>query len=439
LAVLSLPRRRAPRFFPTFTIGTPAVAGIVVWVPSVRFEPKAADGRTPKTRLPQLDVLRAAAILLVLGRHMAPKHFQHLHSLEDIAPAWLRFGLETLQRGGWIGVDLFFVLSGFLVSGLLFQEHLKTGEMSPARFLIRRGFKIYPSYYVFLAAMVVVGLGHRHGPSLKKLIIAALFAQNYVPSAGVWYGLSGHCWSLCVEEHFYFLLPILLLVLHRVTGHFRAIPVIAVIVAGIALAFRIRIAHREFSFITHIAPTHLRIDSLLFGVVVSYWFHYYRDEFVAHCTRFRWLLIVAGLLLLSPAFIFEIGEVTFISTYGFALFWLGSGLLLSGMLMFRLPDPWPIRALRSIGEQSYSIYLWHWPILVLFVNHSGLRPSILIPCYAATSIAVGIGMARIIEMPALALRERLFPSATPGLHLSNPAVEHPDEAQPASAASQAVE
>jgi len=114
----------------------------VVWVPNVRLEPKTADGRSPKTRLPQLDVLRAAAILLVLGRHMAPKHFQDLHSLEDIAPAWVRLGLETLQRGGWIGVDLFFVLSGFLVSGLLFQEHLKTGEMSPARFLIRRGFKI---------------------------------------------------------------------------------------------------------------------------------------------------------------------------------------------------------------------------------------------------------------------------------------------------------
>jgi peptidoglycan/LPS O-acetylase OafA/YrhL len=80
-------------------------------------------------RLRELDFLRGIAILLVLLRHI------HLFSFT--------------KNMGWIGVDLFFVLSGFLVSGLLFKEYIKFGNIRPKLFLIRRGFKIYPIYFLF--------------------------------------------------------------------------------------------------------------------------------------------------------------------------------------------------------------------------------------------------------------------------------------------------
>ena len=81
-----------------------------------------------KTRLRELDFLRGIAILLVLLRH--------------------NYLFDFTFKIGWIGVDLFFVLSGFLVSGLLFKEYLKFGNINPSLFLIRRGFKIYPIFYL---------------------------------------------------------------------------------------------------------------------------------------------------------------------------------------------------------------------------------------------------------------------------------------------------
>ena len=81
------------------------------------------------SRLRELDFLRGIAILLVLLRHITLFSF-------------------TTQMG-WIGVDLFFVLSGFLVSGLLFKEYIQFGNIQPKLFLIRRGFKIYPIYFIF--------------------------------------------------------------------------------------------------------------------------------------------------------------------------------------------------------------------------------------------------------------------------------------------------
>src|SRR5437899_380470 len=94
-------------------------------------------------RLAALDTLRGIAVLLVLCRHMP------LAKL----PGWLLGPLEILQRGGWAGVDLFFVLSGFLVSSILFREWQQSGEMKAGRFLARRAFKIYPAFYVMLAVV----------------------------------------------------------------------------------------------------------------------------------------------------------------------------------------------------------------------------------------------------------------------------------------------
>lgn len=88
-----------------------------------------------QNRLREIDFLRGIAIVLVLFRHT--------------------FLFRYTITMGWIGVDLFFVLSGFLVSGLLFKEYIKYGYLRPGRFLIRRGFKIYPVYYLFYLVYII--------------------------------------------------------------------------------------------------------------------------------------------------------------------------------------------------------------------------------------------------------------------------------------------
>ncbi len=150
---------------------------------------------SPPARLPQLDFLRAIAIILVIGNH------------SSVCPPEINFYLNKVTsvwyRGGWAGVDLFFVLSGFLVSGLLFNEYRKRGDINIKKFLLRRGFKIYPAFwlliFITLAVTVFNGEAVYRGGFLSEL----LFIQNYHP--GIWQ----HNWSLAVEEHFYIFLTFL--------------------------------------------------------------------------------------------------------------------------------------------------------------------------------------------------------------------------------------
>ena len=139
-----------------------------------------------------IDVLRGIAIILVLFRH---------HTF------WL-----PLQNMGWIGVDLFFVLSGYLVSGLLFKEFLKHGDIKPWRFLIRRGFKIYPTFYALLPFAILINIKNDFFFPIG-LLSEIIFMQNYLFGFGWWpFTIT---WSLAIEEHFYFALCFVLLVASR--------------------------------------------------------------------------------------------------------------------------------------------------------------------------------------------------------------------------------
>jgi peptidoglycan/LPS O-acetylase OafA/YrhL len=146
--------------------------------------------------------MRCAAILRVLFHHSAV--------------------LPSNSQMGYVGVDLFFVLIGFLISGLLYAEYQKRGAISFRRFFIRRGIKIYPAFYAMLLVTFIVQLAAGKLSGWGADAREILFVQDYKPA--IWL----HCWSLGVEEHFYILLPILLLLLIRFSSNsanpFRVIP-----------------------------------------------------------------------------------------------------------------------------------------------------------------------------------------------------------------------
>jgi peptidoglycan/LPS O-acetylase OafA/YrhL len=346
-------------------------------------------------RLKRLDVLRAIAVFIVLGRHVY------------VTKLWM--------RAGWMGVDLFFVLSGFLVTGLLLNEQRNDGRMRAARFWLRRGFKIYPSFYALLLLAVVTGF-HQEGHFLPE----ALFYQNYVH--GWWH----HTWSLAVEEHFYFLLPVVLVILERTargrTDPFHRLPWVVFGVAVTSLVLRILTARyaapttgSEFNF-RHVTPTHLRLDSLAFGALLSY---------LHHCRGLRFTrpqmigLLVVSTLLIAPCTMVDVNDSVALATWGLTAVYLGFG----GLLMVCLQ--WPklalpravtllVDALAWVGRYSYSIYLWHMPIKLeteaLFARYAPhTRDQIVFVVFAAISIAVGVTFSKIIEVPALKLRDRLLP------------------------------
>ena len=349
-----------------------------------------------------LDLLRLFAVLLVMGRHIVP----------DPGRTWI---IDALRRGGWIGVDLFFVLSGFLVSGLLFKEVERTGRVRAGRFLVRRGFRIYPAFYVMLVYIVLTAVVFAvPRPPMEvmgpRILAEALFVQNYFPA------LSIHTWSLAVEEHFYFGIALLFPLLLRTRKGLDLVPWIFALLAVGCLALRARTAVRVpvFDDAVHVFPTHLRMDALFFGVFLAWLFH--RRQLTERLARVpTWALVVVGCLLLSPAFLVEMRRAPWMWVYGLSMLSLGSGaLLLAGIRLQSSQRGW-MNALGSAGAASYSIYLWH--ILVnaearrhiLAAGGSWLTYAVV---YVVGGVIWGMLLHRGIEWPTLRLRDRLMTGHT---------------------------
>lgn len=356
------------------------------------------------SRFKQIDVLRAVAVFAVLGRHMVPCPAGVSALAHDVTTVW--------ARGGWMGVDLFFVLSGFLVSGLLFREHEKHGELRIGHFLVRRGFKIYPPFWIVIAATVAFWLLRYGRVPMGGLGAELLFVQNYLPP------LWNHTWSLAVEEHFYLLLAVAFYFLARWRPRrpFGPVPVMFLVVAVVCLALRIFVSlDAPYSNERNLFPTHLRLDSLFFGVLLSYWYHLRPDRFLDFARQWRWPLAVLGMIPLVLPYLFEVETTPFLYTWGLTLLYLGSGAILVAALGFRSPTSAPARAVEFMGSHSYSVYLWHMPVAAwgaavlerIFPNYNWFLYAAM---YLLGSIVFGVVMASIIESPVLRLRDRLFPS-----------------------------
>ena len=145
-------------------------------------------------RIPSLDGLRAISILLVMLSHLVK---------------WKHVSLELLQGYGDLGVHVFFVLSGYLITNLLLKEHARTSTIRLSDFYVRRAFRIFPAAFVFLG--VVVGLYWREMHWTH--VAAAVFYVANMDISRPW--IFGHLWSLSIEEQFYLLWPVVLRTWHR--------------------------------------------------------------------------------------------------------------------------------------------------------------------------------------------------------------------------------
>ncbi len=361
-------------------------------------------------RLRELDFLRGVAIILVLLRHQALFQFT--------------------KRMGWIGVDLFFVLSGFLVSGLLFKEYLKYGNIKPIRFLIRRGFKIYPVYYIFFL-VYIIPIIMKGDVDFYGIISDLTFIQNYTFGFGY---TNFATWSLAVEEHFYFGLAAALffifkknLIQLKVENEDSGISQfekMIFIIMGLCLSLRIisNLISPE-QFIRHLTMTHLRIDSLLAGVFVSYLYYFRFNYLKSIFLKYKPLLFVIAIAGVSwtPFIIFK--QSFFALTIGFTLLYISFSILLVTFLLVKninqilnsLFSKALVSLFQKIGFCSYSIYIIH-----VFVTESIaiIRPyyKLLINNYicflvvAFFSVCSGMIITYTIERYFLTIRDKYFPN-----------------------------
>jgi peptidoglycan/LPS O-acetylase OafA/YrhL len=351
-----------------------------------------------KSREIYLDFVRGIAILLAMGWHFnnASSGFWALDIL-----------LIPGSYIGWAGVDIFFVLSGFLIGGLIFKEFHTTGNFLVGRFLIRRAFKIWPILYVYLLLLLISG----------RYPWESFFFQNMFHVQNYFLTPLAHLWSLAVEEHFYIIFALGLMVFTRTKNKdLNLFATILPIILIVSPLLRI-IAFNYFIDPHHIQiQTQYRIDALAFGIYLAY-------LNLFHSSKFEW--ISSQKIILAPLFLFGCvllayakGNVYFKVTAGYTISYLTGGALLLYCHRLRLitEKNLIVNAIARIGVYSYAMYVYQfvmmrvieallkkWHItyvsgsLDLFIKYGG-------------AICLAVLLTKLIEQPCLSLRERLFPS-----------------------------
>lgn len=342
-----------------------------------------------------LDVLRGLAVLLVLGRHGREMPVGLSATTRDFFSLWLQIG--------WVGVDLFFVLSGFLVSGLLMREHDSSGRVHALRFVVRRGFKIYPLFWCLMAATVVVRPVRAEAVPAGHLLAELLFVQNYFD------GLWNHTWSLAVEEHFYLGLVALFVAFGRSRAQVAEFPLgkttIALLVAGLLLRIGALASDLPALFLSH-----CRLDSLFVGVGCRWlWERRQRNLPVP-----GWSVAVAAAVGFGLPGLFPIENGSMV-VFGLPLIAASFGVVTLATLNVPAPVLRVLAPFAAVGQWSYGIYLFHMPCVhwgIDFLRERGValpyEAEFLV--YVLMSILAGAVATHAIERPILRLRDRLVPA-----------------------------
>jgi peptidoglycan/LPS O-acetylase OafA/YrhL len=323
-------------------------------------------GPSPQTSLryqPGLDGLRAISVLAVMFFHQ-----------------YFVFGTERgFMPGGFLGVEVFFVVSGYLITSLLLAENRDSGRISLKNFWFRRARRLLPALYVLLAVVVAYSLLFLPDSiaTLKGDVIAALtYTSNwwqiishrsYAVTAGR-PELLKHLWSLAIEEQFYLCWPPLLYVALRT---FRRKSIVTTIIV-VALASTVLMAiTAQFSINFAYYSTFTRLSGLLLGSAMAFFYAPYRIRKAA-APRARLVLnasAVVGLVLLLVMFRMYRYPITSLDSRsvfdgGFLLVDIAT-LLVIAAVVHPVSDAGRIigcKPLRWVGVRSYSLYLWHYPI-----------------------------------------------------------------------------
>jgi peptidoglycan/LPS O-acetylase OafA/YrhL len=351
-------------------------------------------------RIPSLDGLRAISIMFVIIGHCSAT----LPRVDGTAGALVQ-GFTFIAGNGEMGVTVFFVLSGFLITTLLLKELRKTGRLSIKTFYVRRAFRIWPAFYLMVAVVVFLGVIKAIPLTAGEVASAGLFFWNYYPHGVTWF--LGHTWSLAVEEQFYFVWPLLLKFLGTGRAMWFAAGVIAIEplirVANYALVPAMR---------SHIGIMgHTRADSLMIGALAA--LLYAKPKFEQLINRlFAWHLPLAGgcfLLFVNP-FLEEKGRGGYMLPAGFLL----QSCIIALIMLWAIqnPDRWFGRMLNSrvavhLGLISYSLYLWQQIFLTpLNRTFTGVFPLNLVCTFAVAECSYWF-----VERSFLSWRKRFVPDA----------------------------
>ena len=362
-------------------------------------------------RLPGLDLLRAVAIVSVICTH-----------------AWIAggmgYGFGWIEQYGWMGVDLFFVLSGYLIGRQVLVRCLRGDGVDVPAFYRQRAYRILPAYFA-VVALYFLFPALREQAAIQPLWQFLTFTMNLFVDQSSLHAFSS-AWSLCVEEHFYLIFPIAVLIMApRASAKHVAGVLLGLMLAGLAwrgFAWGQSAAlaadgsgtwemdGRRYMELVYY-PTYARLDGLLCGIGLATLSVYRASLWERLQQHSNALALVGAATVLFAAWIFR-DTLTFAAcVFGFPILSVGLALLVASaaspaslLARMRLPGTaW-------IAATSYSIYLSHKAMLKLasrylpdYLNHRGMLTFLCCLLVAITAAAL---LHYLVERPFLLLRDR---------------------------------
>ena len=342
--------------------------------------------------VPALDGIRGIALLMVFAAHTHPQ----------------------LLRSGFLGVDLFFVLSGYLITSILLGERMRTGTINVVRFYIRRALRLLPALFLMVACVTLcVAIFARADLSMTLKNAASIvfyfwnwvLVFNYGHSGWTYQWVFGHLWSLSVEEQFYILWPFVLVFSLAVSRKFF----VAILILGIALPPVARVLNYDPRYIFNLYfRTDLHCDGLMWGALAAW---IVANKWVPNG---RWLAYAGPLALLC-----FIGAAWF-NLFHSAIAYLGAWVPLNALAALAIVSAvhrpnaayrivLELLPLRWTGRISYGLYLWHLPVFFYFRDAPLETPKAILATYAIAAVSF-YGMERYF----LRLKSRFSHGATQG-------------------------
>jgi len=350
-----------------------------------------------------LDTLRALAILVVM--------LYHLTVFGELPER-----IISVTYFGWMGVDLFFVLSGFLIGQQVLKPYLLGQRFYLVEFYRRRIYRILPAYLVVLALYFLVP-GWRESPRLPALWKFLTFTMNF----GISFDRHGfsHAWSLCVEEHFYLLLPLMVILLMRHPSARKTIAMlVSILLFGIVLRAFLIHQYPEEIWTRIYYPSYTRLDGLLTGVALAI-VRTFRPAWWNALMQRGHMLFLTGIVCIGCVlWMFrehDLGNNTGAAMWGvilgFPLLSFGLGLVTASsvsnngwLARFKIPGAEITAAL------AFTLYLTHKPVghlvLLSFPQITASQGPLSWLLYAVACISVAWVLHVFVERPFLRLRDR---------------------------------
>jgi len=351
---------------------------------------------------PALDGLRAIAVAIVLLAHAGAPY----------------------PISGGVGVDIFFVLSGFLITSILASEFAATAKIKIKRFYLRRAFRLMPCLVAVCALYALMSYQQSGEWPLTTLAIVLSYTGNWARAVyGTTLGSLNHTWSLAIEEQFYLLWPLLILGLERIS---RSNMTKAISLATVALAFAIYRALMTGTYsaerIYYGLDTH--IDGLILGAALCYVIRIFQsrdhiDPIYSKCLGY----------LATPFAVIGLAVIMgylgwwnkYMALVGFALVACASATIIADLVVGNhslIKRFLSLKFLVQIGKISYGIYLWHFPVFHLCNKVFHLPEPYQGTIKIAASVLVAVISYIALEKPFLDLKERLTSSKVQSVHRS---------------------